>query len=160
MPTTGAANGWVLAMAETEHDLQKRIITWRDAMEPQYPELGRLHMINNESLVSYIPRARQMAFRNHLRCLGMVAGVSDLFLPALRFVDGSVRGGLYLELKRPGTASIQKALTPSQDAWLKALSADYMCYAISTFNGAINAIQHYIAQPHPKEVLHGHHCLR
>jgi hypothetical protein len=138
---------------ETEHDLQKRIITWRDAMGPQYPELERLHMVNNEALVSYVPKGKQMAFRNHLRALGIISGVSDLFLPALRFVDGSVRGGLYLELKRPGTKDIKKALTPHQDAWLKAMSTDYMCYAISTFNGATSAIMHYIKQPHPREVF-------
>lgn len=140
-------------MPETEHDLQKRIIKWRDTMAVMQPELERLHMVNNESLVSYIPKARQMAFRQHLRGLGMLSGVSDLFLPAVRVVDGNVRGGLYLELKRPGTKNISRALTANQHHWLDLLADDYMCYAVASFNGATKCITHYLSQPHPKEVF-------
>jgi hypothetical protein len=147
-------------MAETEHDLQKRIIKWARDWPDIYPEVQRLHMVNNESLVSYIPKARQMAFRQHLRNLGMLAGVSDLFLPALRVVDGQVKGGLYMELKRPGTKDVRKALTEHQDAWLKALQADYMCYAVSSFSGATKCITHYLSQPHPREVFHEFYRLR
>lgn len=140
-------------MPETEHDLQKRIITWRDAMCPQYPEMERLHMVNNEALVSYVPKGKQMAFRSHLRALGLVAGVSDLFLPVMRVVRNHIKGGLYLELKRPGTKDLRKALTPHQEAWLKALSGDYVCTVTSSFNGATEAIMAYIKEPHPREVF-------
>jgi len=136
-------------MPETEHELQKRIITWARAMEPQHHELERLHMVNNEALVSYVPKGRRMAFRRHLIAMGLVSGVSDLFLPAIRCVDGGVRGGLYLELKRPGTKSIRKALTEHQALWLADLAGDYMCYAVSSFNGATKCILHYLEQPHP-----------
>lgn len=139
-------------MPETEHDLQKRIIKWRDTMTPLQPELERLHMVNNEALVSYVPKARQMAFRQHLRALGMLSGVSDLFLPAQRVVDGIPRGGLYLELKRPGTKNMEKALTKHQHYWLRLLADDYMCYAVCSFNGATKCITHYLEQPHPREV--------
>lgn len=142
----------------TEHDLQKAIIRWARQLAFQYPELDRLHMVNNESLASHIPASRRPAFINNLKSLGMIFGVSDLFMPALRLCGHTCKGGLYLELKRPGT-NLEKALTDNQDKWLRLLSADYACMAANTLEGAQGAIMDYLSNPHPQEVLNELYCI-
>ena len=122
-------------------------------MTRRFPDLKRLHMVNNEALVSYVPKARQMAFRQHLVSLGLISGVSDLFLPAPRYMYGSVYGGLYLELKRPNTKDLQKVISDNQDGWMREVMDDYACFVVSSYDGAKDAIISYLANPHPQEVI-------
>ena len=91
----------------TESDLQKAIIMWADTMEDKWPELKWLHHIPNGG-------KRDGREALSLKRQGVKAGVCDLFLPVRR----ANYGGLYIELKRPGT-NAEKELSDTQIEFLR-----------------------------------------
>lgn len=101
----------------TEHDLQSRVIQWRDWKKGAYPHLAWLHSSTNGAKLPrrknkngqwYSPEAMK------LKAEGMTSGIPDLFWP----YPAHGYHGFYIECKRPGCLN---EVRPGQ--------ADFMAYA-------------------------------
>ena len=89
-------------MNHAESDHQQALFQWAKLMQAQYPELSLLHAIGNGGKRNLIEAVR-------MKREGVLAGVSDIFLPVSR---GGFHG-LYIELKvGKGKAS------DSQEWWI------------------------------------------
>jgi len=85
------------AFVLTEFVEQTRLVTWCQAMEAQYPELGAIFHIPNGSKA-------HVSYRVKLKQLGLQSGVPDLCLPCPR----GPYHGLYIEMKRLQGSSTSK----------------------------------------------------
>ena len=89
-------------MNHKESEEQQALFQWAKLMQGQYPELSLLHAIPNAGKRNVIQGAR-------MKREGMLAGVSDIFLPVSR---GGYHG-LYIELKVKGNTT-----SASQKWWI------------------------------------------
>lgn len=107
----------------SEDQEQELVIQWRDIMANQHPELRRLFHIANGG-------SRHPAEAVKLRRMGVVPGVSDLFLPVAR------KGyhGLWIEMKREHGGKLSKP----QKEWLEGMREEG--YKAERANGADEAI--------------------
>ncbi|MBN2317937.1 MAG: VRR-NUC domain-containing protein [Acidobacteria bacterium] len=135
-----------LSRTSTEHQEQKAVIEWAEAMRIELPEAGLIFAIPNGGMrpkavrynkggkiVRYSPEGRK------LREEGMKAGVPDLFLPVAR----QEWNGLFIELKtKTGTVSLD------QQIWIGKLTVQR--YAVTVCRGAeeaIETIRRYLTDP-------------
>jgi len=117
----------------TESDLQKAIIMWADTMEDKWPELRWLHHIPNGG-------KRDGREALSLKRQGVKSGVCDLFLPVRR----ANYGGLYIELKRPGT-NAEKELSDKQIEFLRFAQVQmFATMASSDFEDVKRCIVEYL----------------
>lgn len=130
---TGAGVEAGLSAAPLEHDEQKALFEWADAMQGEHPELAMLFSIPNGG-------ARHPAVAAQLKAEGVKAGVPDCFLAVRR----GKFGGLFLELKR---ANHSNGPTAAQREWIDALRrygySACVCYGAQE---AISTIMAYLAQ--------------
>ena len=90
-------------MNHNESDHQQALFQWAKLAQGQHPELKLLHAIGNGGKRNVIEAAR-------MKREGVLAGVSDVFLPVAK---GEFHG-LYIELK------VKKGKTsPSQKWWIE-----------------------------------------
>ena len=90
-------------MNHKESDHQQALFAWAKLAQTKHPELSLLHAIGNGN-------ARTNAIQGaRMKREGVLAGVSDIFLPVSR---GGYHG-LYIELKVKGNTT-----SPSQKWWI------------------------------------------
>lgn len=121
-----------------EHELQKSIIDWARLNIPRYKELEWLHSIPNGAQYGSDRRLAIIQARK-MRDEGLLPGVPDLFLPAAR------RGfhGFWIELKRPG--ALNEVRDGQREYMAYAESAGYLCQVHDSFEGAVEALEWYLA---------------
>lgn len=115
----------------SEDQEQELVIQWRDIMANQYPELRRLFHIANGG-------SRHPAEAQKLRRMGVVPGVSDLFLPVSR------KGyhGLWIEMKKQRGGR----LSEYQKDWLEGMNKEgYMAVRANGADEAIKILEDYLA---------------
>lgn len=98
------------AEAGTEHAHQVAVLLWASLPETRqrFPELGLLYAIPNGG-------ARDRITAGRLRAEGVKSGIPDLCLPVARH---GVHG-LYIELKRPHSSSVNKGVvSDNQKQWI------------------------------------------
>jgi len=117
-------------MKKSEHDEQKAVIKWADAMSGKYPCLRWLHAIPNAAKRSYKLAA-------YMKAEGMKSGVFDLFLP----YPCNGYHGLYIEMKahRGMVSENQREF----EAWV--VSQGYQAVICWSADAAIEAISEYIS---------------
>lgn len=107
----------------SEDQEQELVIQWRDIMANQHPELRRLFHIANGG-------SRHPAEAQKLRRMGVVPGVSDLFLPVARHGYH----GIWIEMKRKHGGR----LSPDQKDWIEGMREEG--YKAERADGADEAI--------------------
>ena len=117
-------------MKKSEHDEQKAVIQWADAMSGKYPCLRWLHAIPNAAKRSYKLAA-------YMKAEGMKSGVFDLCLP----YPCNGYHGLYIEMKA-GNGRVSE----NQQAF-EAYAAEQGYCAVICWgaDAAIEAISEYIS---------------
>lgn len=117
-------------MQLSEDQEQELVIQWRDIMANQYPELRRLFHIANGG-------SRHPAEAQKLRLMGVVPGVSDLFLPVARHGYH----GLWIEMKRQQGGR----LSPKQKDWLEGMREEgYKAVRADGAEEAIAILEEYL----------------
>lgn len=107
----------------SEDQEQEIVIQWKELMVYQYPELRWLiHIANGGS--------RHPAEAQKLRRMGVVPGVSDLFLPVAR----QGYHGIWIEMKR----QYGGRLSPAQKDWIEGMRKEG--YKAERADGADEAI--------------------
>jgi len=91
--------------APTEHQEQTALFRFVEQWIPFYPQLQLLFAIPNGAKLPYSRNAKGQRYSKQAKVLkdeGLQAGVPDMFLPVPGYgiADGSLRPGLFLELKR------------------------------------------------------------
>ena len=130
----------------TEHQEQKTVIEWAEAMRIELPEAGLIFAIPNGGMrpqtVRYNRKGRMVRYSaegRKLREEGTKAGVPDLFLPVSR----QEWKGLFIELKtKTGSVSLE------QQIWIGKLTVQK--YAVTVCRGAdeaIDTIKRYLTDP-------------
>ena len=102
-----------------ESDHQIALIKWMRSAAQYYPQLKLLHSSLNGVRMS-MSRARIA------KAEGMLSGIPDLFLPVpmLNIDTGKWQHGLYIEMKKPKTASSGKGtVSPKQKVIIEQLRA-------------------------------------
>jgi len=117
-------------MNHKESAEQQALFEWAKLMQAQHPELALLHAIGNgNSKRSVIQGAR-------MKREGVLAGVSDIFLPVAR----GAYHGMYLEMKVKGGR-----LSDSQKWWLRETTKQgYLSAVCYGWQEASDAIKKYL----------------
>lgn len=123
-----------LRYVPTEHDEQRALFQWRDAMAAQVPALRTMYAIPNGG-------ARDAVTGAMLRAEGVLAGIPDICLPVpRRMEDGALYGALYIEMKR---ADRSNGPTPSQETVIALLRENgnmaVVCYGCAEAISVIGA---------------------
>lgn len=114
----------------SEDQEQEAVIEWKKLMVNQYPELKWLHHCPNGG-------SRHPAEAQKLKRMGVVPGVSDLFLPVAR----NGYHGLWVEMKRREGGR----LSPDQKEWLDGMNAEgYLAVRADGADEACEIIFSYI----------------
>lgn len=135
-----------LSRTPTEHQEQKAVIEWAEAMRIELPDAGLIFAIPNGGMRPKIVRCnrkgrmvRYSTEGRKLRLEGVKSGVPDLFLPVPRWEWN----GLFIELKtETGVVSFE------QQIWIGKLTVQK--YAVIVCHGAdaaIDAIRRYLTDP-------------
>ena len=119
-------------MNHIESDHQIALFQWAKLMQSQYPELSLLHAIGNGN-------ARTNAIQGaRMKREGVLAGVSDIFLPVSR---GGYHG-LYIELKIKGGRA-----SPSQKWWIEEVTEQgYLAKVAFGWIEAKGVIERYLEE--------------
>lgn len=128
-------------MIHLESNEQKAVIKWARLAQREYPCLKWLHCSLNGIKFSSVKQAARM------KSEGMVSGISDLFLPQPKIIDGKmIYAGLYIELKRPKVAGLQKGtLSQAQKEFIEyANSVGYKAVVAFGAMEAISIIKEYL----------------
>ena len=107
----------------SEDQEQEIVIQWKELMVNQYPDLKWLHHCPNGG-------SRHPAEAQKLRRMGVVPGVSDLFLPVAR----NGYHGIWIEMKKKHGGK----LSPAQKDWLEGMREEG--YKAERADGADEAI--------------------
>ena len=107
----------------SEDQEQEIVIQWKELMVNQYPDLKWLHHCPNGG-------SRHPAEAQKLRRMGVVPGVSDLFLPVAR----NGYHGIWIEMKKKHGGK----LSPSQKDWIEGMRKEG--YKAERADGADEAI--------------------
>ena len=119
---------------ESEH--QQALFAWSKLTQPQYPELALLHAIGNGNGKRNIVQGARMKRE------GVLAGVSDIFLPVSR---GGFHG-LYIELKIKGGI-----LSGNQKWWIEQVSLQgYLATTCFGWVEAKEVIEEYLGMEEAK----------
>jgi hypothetical protein len=111
----------------SEHSIQATFVAWCRAHSD--PRLGLIIAIPNGARRTWWERKTNLE-------LGLLAGVSDLFLPVAN--NGS--HGLWLEMKRPGGV-----LTEAQHNWFTRMRRQgYRCECCRSLDEGITAVTEYL----------------
>lgn len=114
----------------SEDQEQEIVIQWKELMVNRYPELKYLHHCPNGG-------SRHPAEAKKLRKMGVVPGVSDLFLPVAR----SGYHGIWIEMKRTKGGKLSK----EQKEWLIGMQKEgYMAVRANGADEAIAILDKYI----------------
>jgi len=123
---------------KTEHDEQKTLFEWAAYNWNKYPELEFMFAIPNGG-------KRDVVTAKRLKDEGVKAGVSDIFLPAIRWSDPSgsmaIRyGGLFIEMK-----SEDGRLSQAQIDFIAAMKKQgYQTAVCWSADEAISTIEEYL----------------
>lgn len=134
------------AKAGTEHAEQVAVFIWANDVREQYPDLDSLFAVPNGGL-------RNKATAGRLKAEGVKEGVSDLFLPVIRYdrIPSSPGGppmqyvpfhGLFIEMKKARSAKVrnddpQFGATPEQRKFIALMKS--RGYAATVCHGWIEA---------------------
>ena len=118
-------------MRHAESDHQQALFQWAKLMQAQYPELKLLHSIPNGGKRNKIEAVR-------LKKEGVLAGVSDVFLPVSR---GKYHG-MYLEMKVKGGK-----LSDNQKWWMSETTKQgYLSIVCYGWQEASETIKRYLEE--------------
>lgn len=111
------------------------LMQWVHLHEHQIPDLGRLVYIPNDG-------RRSRAEGGIAKAMGLKRGVWDYFLACPRVFEGSMRGGLWIEMKSP-----DDKLSEDQKFWgEKMLEEGYATSVVRTWMGATEVILAYLGK--------------
>lgn len=118
-----------IRMIPTEEEEQKTVISWCRIHEGRWPELRLIHHIPNGG-------KRSKSEAASFQAMGVLPGVSDLFLPVRR----AWHPGMYLEMK-----ALDGSLTKEQKAFLTAVAEQgYFACACWGADAAMFVIERYL----------------